>query len=131
MSGSGEIYIAELPSELTWVNTDERLHLTALRGKAVLLNFWTGSSIACEQQAQELRQLEAKFHDGLAILGIHTPKHPAEAEDDSVLKMANRWHLRHPVANDREWVVWRQLGIQAWPTVVLLDHEARGRHLSG
>lgn len=125
MSGSGEIYIAELPSELTWVNTDERLHLTALRGKAVLLNFWTGSSIACEQQAQELRQLEAKFHDGLAILGIHTPKHPAEAEDDNVLKMANRWHLRHPVANDREWLLWRQLGIQAWPTVVLLDHEAR------
>lgn len=125
MSGSGEIYLAELPSELTWVNTDEPVRLAGLRGKAVLLHFWAGSSIACEQQAQDLRQLEAKFHDGLVVLGIHTPKHPAESEDEIVLKTANRWHLRHPVANDREWVLWRQLGIEAWPSVVLLDHESR------
>jgi thiol-disulfide isomerase/thioredoxin len=122
---SGEIYVNELPSELRWVNTDERIRLAELRGKAVLLNFWTGSSVACEQTAQELRQLEAKFHDGLAVLSIHTPKHPAEAEDEVVLKTANRWHLRHPVANDREWLLWRQMGLESWPSVALLDHESR------
>lgn len=122
---SGEIYLNELPGELKWVNTDEPIRLVDLRGKAILLNFWTGSSIACEQQAQELRQLEAKFHDGLAVLSIHTPKHPAEADDDVVLKAANRWHLRHPVANDREWLLWRQMGIEAWPSVALLDHDSR------
>lgn len=125
MSGNGDIYMAELPGELSWVNTDEPVRLSALRGKAVLLNFWTGSSIACEQQSQELRQLEARFHDGLAILGIHTPKHPAEADPEVVLKAANRWNVRHPVANDSEWILWRQLGIEAWPSVVLLDHESR------
>ena len=125
MSGSSDIYIAELPSELSWVNTEDRVRLADLRGKVVLLNFWTGSSVACEQQAQELRQLEARFHDGLAILGIHTPKHPAEASDETVLKAANRWNLRHPVANDREWILWRQLAIEAWPSAVLLDHESR------
>ncbi len=125
MSSSGEIYVAELPSEINWVNTDDRVRPSELRGKAVLLNFWTGSSIACEQQAQEIRQLEARFHDGLAVLGIHTPKHPAESSDEVVLKVANRWHLRHPVANDREWLLWRQLGIESWPTAVLLDHESR------
>lgn len=122
---SSEIYLPEFPDDLKWVNTEERIQLSGLRGKVVLLSFWTGSSIACEQQAQELRQLEAKFHDGLVILGIHTPKHPAEAEDDVVLKVANRWHLRYPIANDREWVLWRQLGIESWPSIVLVDHESR------
>ncbi|GMU42651.1 MAG: redoxin domain-containing protein [Xanthomonadales bacterium] len=124
MSG-GDIYLGEFPPGVEWVNVDEAPRLDALRGKAVLLNFWTGSSIACEQQAQELRQLETKFHDGLAILGVHTPRHPAEAESDVVLKTANRWHLRHPVVNDREWLIWRQLGIQCWPSVALFDHGAR------
>lgn len=75
----GDIYLTELPAGVTWVNTDEAPHLDALRGKGPLLNFWTGSSVACEQQAQEMRQLEGRFHDGLAVLGVHTPKHPAEA----------------------------------------------------
>ena len=120
-----DIYLAELPEELSWVNTDERPQLVGLRGKAVLLNFWTGSSIACQQQAQELRQMETRFHDGLAVLGVHTPKHPAEAEDEVVLKTANFWHLRHPVANDREWILWRQFGIESWPSAALLDHDGK------
>jgi len=122
---SGEIYLAELPRELSWVNTDERPELSELRGKVVLLNFWCGSSIACAQQAQEIRHMEARFHDGLAVLGLHTPKHPAESEDETVLKYANFWHLRHPVANDREWMVWRMLGIESWPTSALLDHDGK------
>lgn len=121
----GEIYLTEIPAGITWVNTDEPPQLGALRGKVLLLNFWTGSSVACEQQAQEIRQLEGRFHDGLVVLGVHTPKHPAEADDELVLKTSNRWHLRHPVANDREWVWWRQLGIESWPCAVLFDHEFR------
>lgn len=119
---SADIYLSELPEDLSWVNTDERPQLERLRGKALLINFWTGSSIACEQQIQGIRQLETKFHDGLAVLGVHTPKHPAEAEDAEVLRAANRLHLRHPVANDREWLLWRQLGIESWPTAALFDH---------
>lgn len=122
---SGAIYVNELPADLKWVNTDAPVRLSDLRGKAVLLNFWTGSSIVCRQHAQDVRQLEAKFHDGLAVLGVHTPKHPAEADPDVVLKTANRWHVRHPVVNDSEWVLWRQLGIEAWPSLALLDHESR------
>lgn len=121
----GDIYLTDFPVGVEWVNVDEPPRPAELRGKAVLVNFWTGSSVACEQQAQELRQLEAKFHDGLAILGVHTPRHPAEAETDVVLKTANRWHLRHPVANDREWVFWRMLGIDGWPSAALFDHESR------
>ncbi|MCP5474840.1 MAG: redoxin domain-containing protein [Rhodanobacteraceae bacterium] len=122
---SGDIYLQELPAELEWVNTDEAIRLSQLRGKAVLLNFFTGSSIACEQQVQELRLLETKFHDGLVVLGIHTAKHPVEADSKLLLKTCNRWNLRHPVASDREWLLWRQLGIETWPTAVLIDCEGR------
>lgn len=121
----GDIYLTEFPAELCWVNVDGAPLVESLHGKALLLNFWTGSSIACEQQLQELRQLEAKFHDGLVILGMHTPRHPAEADDGWVLKICNRWHLRFPVANDREWTMWRQLGIESWPSAALFDHEGR------
>jgi DNA-binding beta-propeller fold protein YncE/thiol-disulfide isomerase/thioredoxin len=121
----GEIYLAELPPELAWVNCEQAPLVSAQRGKAVLLNFWCGSSIACLQQAQELAQLQQRYADGLCVLGIHTPKHLGEAEDARVAKTANRWHLRYPVANDREWILWRQLGIEAWPTAVLLDHTGK------
>lgn len=120
----GEIYLAELSPELSWVNC-EAPQLSAQRGKAVLLNFWCGSSIACQQQSQELAQLQQRYSDGLCVLGIHTPKHLGEAEDARVLKTANRWHLHHPVANDREWILWRELGIESWPTAVLLDHTGK------
>lgn len=122
---SGDIYLQELPAELEWANTDETIRLSQLRGKAVILNFFTGSSIACEQQAQELRLLETKFHDGLVVLGIHTGKHPAETDSQLLLKTCNRWNLRHPVANDREWLLWRKLGIEMWPSAALLDCEGR------
>lgn len=122
---SAAIYLSELPEGLAWVNTSARPDLASLRGKAVLINFWTGSSIACEQQSQEIRQLETRFHDGLVVLGVHTPKHPAETEDEQVLRYANRLHLRHPVANDKEWRFWRQLAIPAWPSAALLDHQGR------
>ena len=122
---SADIYLQELPAELEWVNTDEAISLSQLRGKAVLLNFFTGSSIASEQQVQELRLLETKFHDGLVVLGIHTAKHPVEAETELLLKTCNRWNLRHPVANDREWILWRQLGIEMWPTAALIDCQGR------
>jgi len=122
---SSEIYVGELVDGLKWVNTVEPIRLANLRGKAVILSFWTSSSIACEQQSHELRLIETKFHDGVAILGIHTPKHPNEVDDAYLLKISNRWQIRYPVANDAEYTAWRQLGIESWPSLVLLDHDSR------
>jgi len=120
-----EVYVGDLIEGLKWVNTVDPVQLASLRGKAVLLCFWTSSSIACEQQSQELRLIETKFHDGVAILGVHTPKHPNEMDDAYLLKISNRWQIRYPVANDAEYILWRQFGIDSWPSVVLLDHDSR------
>ncbi len=122
---ANDIYLTELPGDLKFVNSDEVPNLADFRGKALLLNFFTGASVACEQQVQDIKQLEVKYQDGLVVLGIHTPKHAADADDEQVLKIANRWHLRHLVANDREWQLWRQLGIEVWPTAVLFDYDGK------
>ena len=115
---------AELPA-LPWVNVREAPHLSALRGRAVLVQFWRYDCAHCINTLAELRQLENKYHDGLAILGVHTPKYPAQQSDEVVLKAVNRHYVRHPVANDAQWRAWQQYGVDAWPTALLIDCEGR------
>lgn len=117
------ILIEQLPPNLRWVNTQETPDLSRYLGKVVLLHFWTASSVACELHLGDIRRLESKFHDGLVVLGVHTPKLQAEADDGRLLKTLARWYIRHPVVNDREYELWRRFGIQSWPSTVLLDHQ--------
>lgn len=124
MSSPAPLYVHELPQDLEWINS-EPIALASLRGRVTLLSFWTGSSVYCQHQHADLRTLESKFSDGLAVLGVHTPKHQYEAESANVLKCINRWFVRHPVINDRQWRLWRLFGVPAWPTCVLLDAEGK------
>lgn len=118
----------EFPSPLEWVNTREPRTLVALRRRVVLLYFWSYDCVHCINLQAGLRQLENKYHDGLTILGLHTPKYPAQQSDDAVLKAVNRNYVRHPVANDAHWRAWQQYGVEAWPTVLLIDCEG---HVAG
>ncbi|MDQ2971663.1 MAG: redoxin family protein [Pseudomonadota bacterium] len=114
---------ADFPEQLECVNARTELNLPALRGRAVLVYFWTSDCVHCINLLAELRQLENKYHDGLVILGVHTPKYPVQQADDAVLKAVNRHYVRHPVANDAHWRAWQQYGVDAWPTVLLIDCE--------
>lgn len=111
------------PPQLEWVNAREGRELARLRGRAVLLYFWSYDCTHCINLLTELRQLENKYHDGLAVLGVHTPKYPAQQSDDAVLKAVNRHYVRHPVANDAQWQTWQAFGVDAWPSIVLIDCE--------
>lgn len=113
----------EFPSSLEWVNTREPHTLAELRRRVVLLYFWSYDCVHCINLQAGLRQLENKYHDGLTVLGVHTPKYPAQQSDDAVLKAVNRNYVRHPVANDAQWHAWQQYGIGAWPSVLLIDCE--------
>ncbi len=117
-------YLNELPSNLDWVNCAP-IALANLRGRVTLLYFFCSSSNYCQQLNSEIKQLEAKFHDGLNVIGVHTPKFSYESDSANVLKCVNRWLIRHPVINDAHWQLWRMLNIEAWPTVVLLDAEGK------
>lgn len=113
----------EFPSPTDWVNTREPLHLAGLRRRVVLLHFWSYDNVHCINLLAGLRQLEHKYHEGLSVLGVHTPKYPGQQSDDAVLKAINRNYVRHPVANDAHWRMWQQYGIESWPTMLLVDCE--------
>jgi DNA-binding beta-propeller fold protein YncE len=113
----------EFPASLPWVNVPKAPTLAELRGRVVLLHFWNASNIHSQHVALDLRHLENKYSDGLSVLGVHTPHFDAERQSNVVLQAVNRHYLRHPVANDYNFDVWRQYGVTAWPTMAVIDTE--------
>ena len=115
----------EFPEGLQWLNTDRPLWLRDLRGKVVLLDFWTYCCINCMHIIPDLKRLESEYPDELVVIGIHSAKFTEEKETDNIRQAILRYEIRHPVINDRDFTVWNLYGARAWPTVVLLD--TRGR----
>ncbi|HKK14676.1 MAG TPA: thioredoxin-like domain-containing protein [Gammaproteobacteria bacterium] len=111
----------EFPLGLEWFNTDGPVKLSGQRGRVVLLDFWTYSCINCQHVLADLRYLEDKYRDRIAVIGIHSPKFPNEQVASQVRKAINRHHVRHPVVNDPKLILWRQYGIKAWPSIVVID----------
>jgi thiol-disulfide isomerase/thioredoxin len=106
-----------------WLNVPAPLSLAALRGKVVLLDFWTFCCANCLHVLDELRGLEREFADVLVVVGVHSPKFAHEADHDAVVAAVERYDVRHPVLDDPELAMWRQYAVRAWPTLVLVDPE--------
>jgi DNA-binding beta-propeller fold protein YncE len=87
----------------------------------VLLDFWTQGCINCQHIIPDLKRLEEEFGDALAVVGVHSGKYSTEHEDDTVREAIGRYGIEHPVINDPDFVVWRNYGANAWPTLVLID----------
>ncbi|WP_167109068.1 thioredoxin-like domain-containing protein [Amycolatopsis granulosa] len=111
----------ELAGDL-WLNTGgERLTLAQLRGKIVLLDFWTSGCINCLHVLDELRPLEEEFADVLVTIGVHSPKFVHEGEAAAIEAAVRRYEVHHPVLNDPEMTTWSQYAVKAWPTLVIVD----------
>jgi thiol-disulfide isomerase/thioredoxin len=106
-----------------WFNTDGALTLAGLRGRFVLLDFWTFACGNCLHVLDELRPFEAAHADVLTVVGVHSPKFPHEAEPAAVAAAVDRYEVHHPVLNDPALALWRQYAVRAWPTLVLIDPE--------
>ena len=107
-----------------WLNTGGRsLTLQDLRGKIVLLDFWTFCCINCLHVIDELRELEARYHDVLVTIGVHSPKFVHEADPDALVAAVERYDVAHPVLDDPELTTWKAYTARAWPTLVLIDPE--------
>lgn len=118
------IHAPELPDTLQWYNTDgQPVKLADLRGKVVLLDFWTYSCVNCMHTLPDLAWLQRRYPDTLTVIGIHTPKFPNERIGDNVQKAVNRYYIRHPVAHDASLTLAQQYVIKAWPTVIYIDPE--------
>lgn len=110
-----------------WLNS-EPLDLADLRGKAVLLDFWTASCINCRHTLPILARLETVFGERLQVIGVHSPKFPAERAPATVAEAIARLGVRHPVLNDPTLHLWRQYAVKAWPTLVLIAPDGRLVH---
>lgn len=115
---------ADLVGRGGWLNTGGRaLDLAALRGKLVLLDFWTFCCVNCLHVLDELRPLEERYADVLVTVGVHSPKFVHEADHAAVLAAVERYDVRHPVLDDPDLVTWKAYAVKAWPTLVLVDPE--------
>jgi thiol-disulfide isomerase/thioredoxin len=106
-----------------WLNTDSALSLADLRGKIVLLDFWTFCCINCLHVLDELRPLEHKYSDVLVPIGVHSPKFRHEADPAALLAAVERYGVHHPVLDDPDLTTWKQYVVRAWPTLVVIDPE--------
>ncbi|MEW2156856.1 NHL domain-containing thioredoxin family protein [Streptomyces sp. NPDC007189] len=107
-----------------WLNTGgSDLSLADLRGRIVVLDFWTFCCINCLHVLDELRELEEKHRDTVVIIGVHSPKFVHEAEHQAVVDAVERYGVEHPVLDDPELATWKQYAVRAWPTLVVIDPE--------
>ncbi|MFF4479666.1 NHL domain-containing thioredoxin family protein [Streptomyces sp. NPDC001520] len=124
MAPRARVRAPELIGRGGWLNTGGNdLTLTDLRGRIVILDFWTFCCVNCLHVLDELRELEEKHRDTVVIVGVHSPKFVHEAEHQAVVDAVERYEVHHPVLDDPELATWKQYAVRAWPTLVVIDPE--------
>ena len=117
----------ELPQGLQWLNAaGGSLH--EQRGRIVALAFVNAASAWCGQRLNEIAQLQARYLGRLQALAIHVPRFDSERDPQQALKRLRRHGVSLPIGHDADWVAWQRFGIEAWPTVLLIDGEGHIRH---
>jgi thiol-disulfide isomerase/thioredoxin len=110
----------EFPRDMQWLNS-KSLSKADLKGKFVLLDFWTYCCINCMHVLPELKKLEKEFANQLVVIGVHSAKFDTEKDVDNIRAAILRYEIEHPVINDAEHKIWDTYGISSWPSIVLID----------
>jgi peptide-methionine (R)-S-oxide reductase len=111
----------------TWINSDP-LTLRSLRGRVVLVEFWTFGCYNCRNTLPAVKSWHARYRDkGLTIVGVHSPEFDTEKNVENVRREAVSLGIRYPVVTDNEHETWRAYHVTAWPTTFLLDKSGRIR----
>jgi len=113
----------ELEGGVAWLNTGKPLTLKDLKGKIVLLDFWTLCCINCIHIMPDLAKLEKKYANELVVIGVHSAKFENEKNSESIRKAILRYDLKHPVVNDADQKIWNAYDCSSWPTLILIDPE--------
>jgi thiol-disulfide isomerase/thioredoxin len=120
----GTVPAPDFPPGVEWLNVPAPLTLDDLRGKIVVLDFWTYGCINCIHMIPVLEQLEAKYAEELVVVGVHSAKFTNEGRTDNLRQIIQRYEIHHPVINDNAFNVWQtygRYGVRAWPTFVVID----------
>ncbi len=116
--------VPSLNGGVGWINSGP-ISLAELRGKIVLLDFWTFCCINCHHVLPDLAKLEKKYEHELVVIGVHTPKFTAEADTENLRQKVREYRIKHPVVNDARQVIWHRFGVSSWPTLALIDANGR------
>jgi cytochrome c biogenesis protein CcdA/thiol-disulfide isomerase/thioredoxin len=126
VSGQGEM--PSLSGASAWLNSPE-LAPQSLRGKVVLVDFWTFDCINCQHSIAHVNEWAKKYEkDGLVVIGVHTPEYPYERVIDNVRKSVARLGLNYPIAIDNDYAIWRAFDNQYWPAHYLVDAQGQIRY---
>jgi thiol-disulfide isomerase/thioredoxin/sugar lactone lactonase YvrE len=117
----GKVNAPDFPEGMQWLNTEKPISLRDLRGKIVLLDFWTYCCINCIHVIPDLKKLEKKYANELVVIGVHSAKFNGERDIDNIRQAVLRYEIEHPVVNDWQMEIWQQYGVRAWPTLMLID----------
>ncbi|NEU80854.1 thioredoxin-like domain-containing protein [Nostoc sp. UIC 10630] len=113
----------ELPHNYSWLNTDKPLSLKQLKGRVIILDFWTYCCINCLHILPNLKYLEQKYKDSLTIVGVHSAKFDNEKETENIRQAILRYDVEHPVIVDSNFRLWEEYAVRAWPTLIIIDPE--------
>ncbi|XP_017476060.1 PREDICTED: NHL repeat-containing protein 2 [Rhagoletis zephyria] len=113
----------EFQDDLDWFNVTRPLPLKSLRGKLVVLDFFTYCCINCMHILPDLHALEELFppESGLVVVGVHSPKFENEKDGANILSAVQRYGITHPIVNDARMTLWRAIGIRCWPSLLVLN----------
>ena len=120
-------FAPEFPSGLEWLNTTEPLRMEHLRGRVSALVFVNAGSAWCNQTLVDLGHLRNRHPDRLNVVAVNVPRFDHERDARRAGKRFARNPPGFPVAHDADWTLWQHYGIEAWPTVVLLDAAGKVR----
>ncbi len=116
-------------TEGQWINSDPTT-LENLRGRVVLVDFWTFGCYNCRNTLPTLKQFDSAYRDkGLTIVGVHTPESDYEKQFANIQDAVKRLGIKYPVVTDANGDTWRAFNIEAWPTVVILDSRLQSEKL--
>ncbi|MGH9906107.1 MAG: redoxin domain-containing protein [Pyrinomonadaceae bacterium] len=110
-----------------WLNS-EPLTLKSLRGRVVLIEFWTFACYNCRNTLPSVKTWHARYRDkGLTIIGVHSPEFDSERNIDNLRRQVAALDIKYPVVADNDYATWKVYGVEAWPTFFLLDKQGRVR----
>ncbi|MGA9852477.1 MAG: thioredoxin-like domain-containing protein [Gammaproteobacteria bacterium] len=119
---AGKVAAPQFPSGLDWINTGNKpVTLRELRGKVVLLDFWTYGCINCFHIIPDLEKLQKTYGNGLVIIGVHSAKFATERKTAHIEAVVLRYGIDHPVVNDKDMQIWNAYGAEGWPTLTVID----------
>jgi peptide-methionine (R)-S-oxide reductase len=111
----------------TWINSEPQT-LQSLRGRVVLIQFWTFGCYNCRNTLPSIKAWDARYRDqGLTVIGVHSPEFDGEKNIETVRKQVAELGIGYPVVTDNEFLSWKAYGVEAWPTVFVIDKSGQMR----